>query len=150
MFFLALKHRHTISLHAGYMLATPLILFESPFGRVIADFVPWLNIINSDGPRWALDTIVISNALAMLFALVLWARNRKHGAPWLVAAAFVGVQSVAMWFAPDMPLIGSAFAAYAAIPPAVTLVLAIGAGAATAWFGWEAGKPQRKAAVQPA
>ena len=35
LFYLALKHRRNVKLHAGYMLATPLILFESPFSRVI-------------------------------------------------------------------------------------------------------------------
>jgi hypothetical protein len=150
LFFLALKHRRNIKLHAGYMLATPLILFESPFSRVIGDYLPWMNVINSDGPRQVLDTIVISDGLAILFALALWVRNRKHGAPWLIAAGFMLLQAAAMWFAPDMPLIGSAFAAYAAIPPAVTLALGVAAGAATVWFGWEAGKAQRRPAAQPA
>jgi hypothetical protein len=75
--------------------------------------------------------------------------NRKHGAPWLVAAGFMGLQAVAMWVAPDMPLIGAGFAAYAAIPPAVTLALGVVAGGAAAWLGWEAGKlrPQREPAT---
>jgi len=150
VFYLALRNRRNIRLHAGYMLATPLILFESPFSRVIGDYFPWMNVINSDGPRQVLDTIVISDGLAILFALALWARNRKHGAPWLIAAGFMLLQAVAMWVAPDMPLIGSAFAAYAAIPPAVTLALGVAAGGAAAWFGWEAGKAPRKAVVQPA
>ena len=149
LFYLALKHRRNLKLHAGYMLATPLILFESPFSRVMSDYLPWMNIINSDGPRNVLDTIVISDGLAILFALALWAMNRKHGAPWLVAAGFMGLQAVAMWVAPDMPLIGAGFAAYAAIPPAVTLALGVVAGGAAAWLGWEAGKlrPQREPAT---
>jgi hypothetical protein len=60
------------------------------------------------------------------------------------------LQAVATWFAPSIPLIGSIFGAYAAVPPAITLALGVAAGAAAAWFGWEAGKPQRKAAAQPA
>ncbi len=145
LFYLALKHRHKLKLHAGYMLATPLILFESPFSRVIGDYLPWMNVIGSEGPRQVLDTIVISDGLAIIFALALWARNRKHGAPWLVAAGFMGLQAAAMWFAPDVPMIGSAFAAYAAVPPGVTLALGVLAGAAITWLGWEAGKlPTRR------
>ncbi len=151
LFYSALKHRRNVRLHAGYMLATPLILFESPFSRVILDYMPWMNIIGSEGPRVVLDSIVISNTLAIVFTLALYAMNRKHGAPWLIAAGFMGLQSAAMWFAPDFAPIGRVFAAYAAIPPGITLALGVIAGGAAAWFGWEAGKaPQRKAAAQPA
>jgi hypothetical protein len=150
LFYLALKHRRNLKLHAGYMLATPLILFESPFSRVIGDFLPWMNVINSDGPRQVLDTIVISDGLAIIFALALYAMNRKHGAPWLIAAGFMTLQAAAMWFAPDLPFIASAFAAYAAVPAPVMLALGVAAGAATVWLGWEAGKVQRRPAALPA
>jgi hypothetical protein len=150
LFYLALKHRRNLKLHAGYMLATPLILFESPFSRVIDAYLPWMNVIGSEGPRVVLDTIVVSNALAITFTLALYMMNRKHGAPWLVAVGFMALQTVTMWFAPDVPLIGRAFGAYAAIPPGVTLALGVAAGAAAAWLGWEAGKVERKGAAQPA
>lgn len=145
LFYLALKNRHNRKLHAGYMLATPVILFESPFSRIIGDYLPWMNVIGSEGPRQVLDTIVISDGLAIVFALALWVRNRKHCAPWLVAPGFMGLQAAAMWVAPDAPMIGSAFAGYAAVPPGVTLARGVVAGAAVTWLGWEAGKlPTRR------
>ncbi len=148
LFYLALKHRRNLRLHAGYMLATPLILFESPFSRVIGNFMPWMNVIGSEGPRAVLDTIVISNGIAIAFALGLYAMDRKHGAPWLVAAGFMGLQAVTMWFAPDVAVADTLFAAYAMVPPGVTLALGVGAGAAAAWLGWGASKrPARRAAA---
>lgn len=150
LFYLALKHRRNLKLHAGYMLATPLILFESPFSRVMDIYMPWMNVIGSEGPQSILDTIVISDGLAIIFALGLYAMNRKHGAPWLIASGFMALQAVATWFAPSIPLFGSAFGAYAAVPPMITLALGVAAGAATVWLGWEAGKPKRKAAALPA
>lgn len=140
LFYLALKHRRNVKLHAGYMLATPLILFESPFSRVMGDYLPWMNVIGSEFPQVILDTILLSDLIVAAFALVLWARHRKHGAPWLVAAGFAGVQGVVMWIAPSVPAITAGFAAYAALPPAVTLALGIAAGGAAAWLGWEAGR----------
>jgi hypothetical protein len=140
LFYLALKNRRNVRLHAGYMLATPLILFESPFSRIVGEYLPWMNVIGSPFPRVILDTIVISEALAIAFALVLWAMNRKYGAPWLVASGFMAVQSAVMWFAPEVPALGTAFAAYAAIPPAVTMALGIAAGGAAAWLGWQGGR----------
>ncbi|MFM7348568.1 MAG: hypothetical protein ACKO01_03665 [Erythrobacter sp.] len=149
LYYLALKNRRNVRLHAGYMLATPLILFESPFSRIIGDYLPWLNVIGSPFPRAVLDTIVISEALAIAFALAIWAMNRKYGAPWLVAAASMAIEAAAMWFAPDMPALGIAFAAYGRVPPAVTMMLGVAAGAAIAWAGWQAGKlrPKRAAAA---
>ncbi len=146
LFYLALKHRRTVKLHAGYMLATPLILFESPFGRLMDTFFPWLNIMRGDGFQGLLDTIVFSNLLAIAFALALYLMDRKNGAPWLVAIGFMATQSVLMWFAPSIPPVTALFEAYTAIPQSATLLVAIVAGAATAWFGWEAGKPPARPA----
>jgi len=144
LYYLALKHRRNIRLHAGYMLATPLILFESPFSRVMGDFLPWMNVINSPGPQGVLDTIALSDALAILFALILYARNRKFGTPWLVAAGFMAAQAFAMWFAPALPALGTLLAAYARIPLGLTASAGIAAGALTAWLGWRAGGGTRR------
>lgn len=146
LFYFALKNRRNVQLHAGYMLATPLILFESPFSRVMGDYMPWMNVIGSAFPHAILDTIALSDGLVAVFALVLWWRNRKHGAPWLMTAGFVLLQAVGMWFAPFVPGMADGFAAYAAIPAPVTLALGVAAGGAAAWLGWEAGKsPPRRA-----
>lgn len=142
LFYQALRHRRDIKLHAGYMLATPMILFESPFSRLMEQAFPWMNVIGSEGPRAVLDTIAISDTLVALFALGLYLRNRRHGAPWLITAGFVSLQAVVMWFAPDMPLITRLFAAYAEVPHEASVVLGLVAGAATAWAGWSRGGAQ--------
>jgi hypothetical protein len=116
----------------------------------MGDFLPWMNVIGSPFPHAILDTIAISDIMASLFALALWARNRKHGTPWLVAAGFMLVQAAVMWFAPFMPWLNTAFAAYASVPVPVTLMLGVAAGTAVAWLGWEAGKVQRQPTAQPA
>lgn len=144
LFYLALKHRRRVRLHAGYMLATPLILFESPFSRVMGTVFPWMNVIGSEGFHGLLDMIVLSNAMAIGFALALYFRDRRNGAPWLVAAGFMATQSVVMWFGPWIPAFAVLFDAYSAIPPSATLVAAIAIGAATAWLGWQEGKPPRR------
>lgn len=144
VFYLALKHRRNVRLHAGYMLTTPLILFESPFSRVIGEFLPWLNIIGSKGPHAVQDTIVIGDTLAIVFALALYAMHRKHGTPWLVAAFFMALQAVVMWNAPFIPALGRLFAAYATIPLGLTASAGIAAGALIGWLGWRAGGGTRR------
>lgn len=144
LFYLALKHRRNARLHAGYMLATPMILFESPFSRAMDQFFPWMNVIGSEGPQGLLDTIVISNTLVSLFALALYLRDRKHGHPWLVAIGFMTLQSITIWFSPGWPVMTSLFAAYTQVPHWISLAMALLAGAAAGYFGWQAGSGARK------
>lgn len=151
LFHLALRHRRNTRLHAGYMLATPMILFESPFSRIMGEHLPWMNVIGSEGPRAVLDTIVISDGLVAVFALALYFLNRRHGAPWLVAAFFVILQAVVMWFAPGIPGLGAAFAAYAQLPPALPVTLGLLGGVLAVYTGWTAGRPgARPLAPRPA
>ncbi|HAU21795.1 MAG TPA: hypothetical protein DCS24_04220 [Erythrobacter sp.] len=147
LYYLALKNRRNVKLHAGYMLATPVILFESPFGRLMDQYFPWLNFIRTDGLHGLLSTIAFSNALMIVFVMVLYFRDRRHGAPWLVAAAFMTTQSVVMWFAPSIAIFDRMFAVYATIPTALTLAAGLGAGALAGWLGWRAGSPPAKPAT---
>lgn len=145
LFYLAMKHRKNVKLHAGYLLATPMILFESPFGRIMDQYLPWMNVIGSEGPQALLDTIVISDLMMVGLALALYLRDRKHGAPWLVAIFFLLVQSVVMWFTPFYnDVLGPPFAAYANIPEPMTSAIGLTLGAAAGFFGWQAGKPPRR------
>lgn len=150
LFYQALKTRRNVRLHAGYMLATPMIVFESPFSRLIGDYFPWMNIIGSEGVHAVQDTIVIGDAMMIALAMTLYFMDRKHGAPWLVASFFMALQAVTMWFAPFIPALGTFFGAYATIPPAATMTAGVALGVAAAWFGWEAGKAPTKRARQSA
>lgn len=147
LYYQALKTRHNVKLHAGYMLATPLILFESPFSRVIEAFFPWMNFIGSEGPHQVQDMIAISDALVAIFALGLYSMDRKHGAPWLVAACFVTVQAVVMWCVPFLREVDPLLTAYAQVPLALTMFAGVAAGALTAWLGWRAGGVAKRPAM---
>lgn len=147
LFYLALRNRRTTKLHAGYMLATPMILFESPFSRLMESAFPWMNIIGSEGPRAVLDTIAISDAMVAVFAMALYFMDRRNGAPWLVATFFLVLQAVVMWFAPDMPGLANAFSAYASVPPALTVALGLLAGGAAGYLGWIGGRQAKRPVV---
>jgi hypothetical protein len=147
LYYLALKHRRNVRLHAGYMLASPIILFESPFSRILGDHLPWLNFIGSQGPQEVLDTILIPDLFASAFALTLYLMDRKHGAPWLLAAVFTSVQGVVMWFAPGVPQLGPLLAVYARIPLGWTVAVGMMAGGLAGWLGWRAGAAARRPRV---
>ena len=148
LFYSALRYRKNIRLHAGYMLATPLILFESPFSRLMDQAFPWMNFIGSEGPMAVLDTIAISDGLAILFAMTLYFMDRKNGAPWLVASVFMATQAVVMWFAPSIPLLNTLFLMYAMLSPEFTLLIGVLAGILVGYFGWQRGGGRKSSPVQ--
>ena len=136
VFYLALKHRRRVRLHAGYMLTTPLILFESPFSRIMLSYMPFLVFTTSEFPQRILDAIVISMTFSIAFALFLYLRDRKSGIPFLVAASFMCVQAICMYFGTSIEWVRQAFEAYAQIPEELTILLGFSSGAAVSWFGW--------------
>ena len=76
----------------------------------------------------ATTPLILADALSFVFALALYARNRKHGLLWLFAAAFMVAQAVSMWFAPFVPSLGPMSAAYALILLGLTASGGIAAG----------------------
>jgi hypothetical protein len=139
LFYLALRNRRNVRLHAGYMLATPLVLFESPFSRIMLDHLPFLVFTGTGFPQRILDAIVISMALAIAFALVMYLRDRKSG--------ILLLQAVAMFFGTGIEWVRTGFAAYAAIPDWITILIGFGLGAAVSWTGWKAPSDRKPGAI---
>jgi len=151
VFYRALKYRRKVWVHAGYMLSTPLILFESPFGRVVNLYVPGFTVQGpADFPR-IMSAILWSMALELVIIAVIWWRVGERAKPFLVTAGFIVVEMFAMGFASDSQLLKQ-FDTFIGHLPAATIVLTgFAIGAVTSWLGWHAGKrptvPIRSAAV---
>lgn len=136
LYWLGLRNRRSVKLHAGYMLATPLVLFESPFSRILLDHLPFLVITPSEFPQRVLDAIVIAMAMAIAFSLVMYLRDRKGGVPFLVAAVLMLIQALAMYFGTYSESFRALFAWYATLPAWLTIGAGFALGAAAAWLGW--------------
>jgi hypothetical protein len=153
LYFRALKYRRKVWLHSGYMLATPLILWESPFSRLMIWFVPGLQIAGpQDFPR-IIHSIVWAMATAVAFALVVRWRVGERAYPFVVAGLFIAAQMVAMGQLGDLAIVRSTLAFIGHLPSAVVVAAGFAAGAATSWAGWNAGKRPSlpvAAAAQPA
>ena len=137
LYYQALRHRRNVRLHAGYMLTTPLVLFESPFSRVMLKYLPFLVFTNSDFPQRILDAIVISMGFAIVFALWLYLRDRKYGVPFLVAAGLMTMQAVAMFAGAHSEWVRQGFRHYADIPDGITVLAGFLLGAAVSWSGYK-------------
>ena len=140
LYFRALKYRRKVWLHSGYMLATPLILWESPFSRLMIEYVPGLGISGPQDFPHILHSIVWAMATALAFCLVVRWRVGERGQPFLVAGLFIAAQMVAMGQLGDLAIVRSALTLIGHLPSAVVFAAGFAAGALTSWAGWNAGK----------
>lgn len=150
LYYLALKHRNNVRLHAGYMLTTPIVLFESPFSRIIVMHLPFLVFTGSDFPQSVLDAIVISMGMAIVFSLGMYLRDRRSGTPFLLCAVLILVQAVTMYVGTYIQWVREGLEAYARVPEAASLLCGFALGAAVSFFGWTRhGRKAAKAKVRP-
>jgi len=147
LYYRALKYRRKVWLHSGYMLATPLILFESPFSRVLNSFIPALSISGPQDFDRLIPSIEWAMAASLVFIAAVWFKYRDKANPFLVAGAFIVAQMLTMAFMSRdatlewlLTIIGNA-------PSAAVVLTGFAIGALTSWAGWNAGK--RPAAVVP-
>ena len=137
LYYRALKYRRKVWVHSGYMLATPLILFESPFSRVLGQWVP---PFNAPDIGLLIPTIEAAMAVSLAVIAVLWWRFRDKANPFLVAGGFIVAQMLTMGLMSDNAMLESLLALLARVPSAIVWLVGFAIGAATSWAGWNAGK----------
>ena len=153
VYYRALKYRRKVWVHAGYMLSTPLILFESPFSRAASFVFPPFQVNGPAEFYKVMASIEWSEVLVLIFIAGIWWRVGERARPFLVTAGFVVVEMLAMGFASDFAFVKQ-FDTFIGHLPSMTIVLTgFAIGAATSWAGWQAGKrpvAPVQAAPQPA
>jgi len=153
VYYRALKYRRKVWVHAGYMLSTPLILFESPFSRAAAFVFPPFQVKGPADFPHVMASIEWSCAIELAIIAIIWWRVGERARPFLVTAGFIVVEMLAMGFASRFDLLKQ-FDTFIGHVPAMTIVLmGFAIGAATSWAGWQAGKrpvAHIPGAVQPA
>jgi hypothetical protein len=154
VFYRALKYRRKVWVHAGYMLSTPLILFESPFSRAMGILIPGRFGVAgpADFPH-IMETIIISCAIELVIIAVIWWRVRDRAQPFLVTGGFIVVEAVSMVYASRFDALRQLDVVIGHTPGPMIWALGFAIGAATSWLGWQAGKQSTgapKAVAQPA
>lgn len=130
---LGLKNRRKVHVHSRYLLGTAIFLLSPIFGRLAA--IP-LGITGPVTFHLFGTAVQIGNAVALGVALLLWAANRKHGRPWLVAAGVVAAQMVLIETVGKWAAWEQLFTVTAGIPEPLTFSLGLAVGALAAWIGW--------------
>lgn len=136
LFVQALRHRRNVYMHAGYMLATPFMLWESNFGRVLNQFVPSFQIEDSADFQEVMDAIVVSDIMAVAFAIFLYLRNRKHGTPFAVVAVLLLAQVGGIYLLDEALWLREMFTEYAHLPAEITVGTGFALGLLAVWLGW--------------
>lgn len=153
VYYRALKYRRKVWIHAGYMLTTPLILFESPFSRLLNAFMPGLTISGPADLHLIMPSILWAMAIELAVIAAIWFRYREKAAPFLVAGGFIVAQMLTMGLMADSTLLRSLLTTIGQLPSEAVVLAGFALGALTSWAGWRAGKrpalPIPKA-VQPA
>ena len=140
LYYRALKFRRKVWMHSGYMLATPLILFESPLSRVFGTWLPGLTINGPQDFDRLIPSIVWAMAVELVVIAALWFNYRERAKPFLVAGVFIVGQMLTMGLLSDNALLEGFLVMLAPVPSTVVVLTGMILGAGTAWAGWEAGK----------
>jgi len=140
VFYRALKFRRSVWIHAGYMLSTPLILFESPFSRILNAYVgPFIVRGPAEFGR-ILPSILWSMALELVVIGLIWMKYRAKATPFLVAGCFIVAQMITMGLLKDSPILKAALTAIGNAPSPAVWITGFVIGSLTSWAGWQAGK----------
>ncbi|MGQ0558118.1 MAG: hypothetical protein ACT4OE_00790 [Sphingosinicella sp.] len=142
VYYRALKFRRKVWVHSGYMLTTPLILFESPFSRLLTMFMPGLLVSGPADFPLIIPSILWAMALELAIVAAIWLKYRERAYPFLVAAGFIAAQMLTMGLMTESALLRSLLSAIGQVPSAAVVLTGFVIGALTSWAGWNAGKRQ--------
>jgi hypothetical protein len=152
VYFRALKYRRKVWVHAGYMLSTPLILFESPFSRAASFVFPPFHVNGPAEFPKIMASIEWSMAIELAIIALIWWNVRERAKPFLVTAGFIVVEMLAMGLASEFEALKRFDTFLGHVPSATIVLTGFAIGAMTSWAGWNAGKRPTVpiAAAQPA
>jgi hypothetical protein len=140
LYYRALKYRRKVWVHSGYLLSTPLILFESAFHRLMLWYVPGLLAASGPDGRMFLPGISVAMSVELAIIGIIWSKFRKRANPFLVAAAFIVVQIAAMTPLKDTVLAKWILQLIGNLPSATVVTAGFAIGVLTSMAGWYNGK----------
>jgi hypothetical protein len=139
LFYLALKQRRKVHLHARYMLAPVLFLLPPILSRLMPALPPLAIASPADFHRFGYG-VHIADALAVAIAAILYLRAPKWGRPWLVVGGLVVAQSLVFETLGRTAAWEGLYRAIGTLPVALVATIGLAAGAAAAWVGWASGR----------
>ena len=141
LFWSGLHWRRKVHLHARYMFATTFFLLAPIFARLLAQFVPALQLTPPAFAHLPINIELASLGALMLTLALAW-KEPKYARPWLITAVLLGLQMVFFFtlgvFGPWEALVRS----FAGVPPLILFSSGIAVGAFVSWHGWKSIPPR--------
>lgn len=140
MFYLGLKHRHKVHLHARYMLGTVMFVVAPIIWRLLQKHV---GFFASDTPEtaWRFSyAMAAGQAGAILIAYLFYRQAPQHGRPWLIVIGFIAAQELLFETLGRMSWWAPIFASVAKANLGLLLTATAMVSLAIAWHGWVAGR----------
>lgn len=147
LFYLAMRWRRNVHLHARCMLA-PILFLLPP---ILSRLMPALPPLAITGPetfyRFGYG-VHLADGIAVAVAAFLYLRAPRHGRPYLVVGGLVLVQSLLFETLGRTPGWEALYASLARVPTPLVVSLGLAAGILAGAAGWIAGqKPARREAA---
>ncbi len=138
----ALAQRRRVAEHAGWLMATPLLLVSPVLARLFSGFLPPFAIRGlEDLPRFA-GSVHLAQLVALAIAVALALQARQHAKPYLWAAAVLVAQSLGFEFLGQVPAWTALCAAWGAVSPTWQAAVGLALGAGAVGWGWRAAPPR--------
>lgn len=149
LFYMALKQRRKVHLHARWMLASVFFLIPP----IISRLMPALPPLAITGPetfhRFGYG-VHLAFALTIALTLGLAARAPKHRRPWLVTAGLVAAQAALFQTVGQSAAWERLYVRLAGVPVPLLVSIAFAVSIAATWAGWIAGMPPQRRSAAPA
>lgn len=140
LFYLAIRWRRKVHLHARYMLAPVLFLL----GPILSRLMPALPPLAITGPEtfylFAYG-LHIANGIAVAVAAFLYLKAPGHGRPYLAVGGLIVLQSLLFETLGRTPDWVALYASLAEVPTALVASLGLAAGILAGAAGWIGGQP---------
>jgi hypothetical protein len=145
-FFMALRWRSKVHLHARYMLATLVFLLNPIIGRVLTD-IPPLKIDGPDQLHLFADAVRVGNGAVLALLFVLFVSSAKHRRPFAEAGVLVAIQMLLFETFGRWPAWEQLYPNLASINPLSLALPGLAIGALVTITGWKAGHRQRRSSA---
>lgn len=132
----ALRYRHRVHLHAGYMLATIFFLWEPAASRLLVGFFPPMAISGPEDFHKVLHAIALGSAMVVPVALWLYVRRDRGREPLLAAIFLLLLQIGGIYTVAGTDFWRAGVNAYAGLPESVTVGTGVLLGVVATWWGW--------------
>ena len=140
-FYMALRWRRKVHLHARYMLATLVFLINPILGRALTNAPP-LAIEGPEQLHLFADAVRVGNIAVLLLLLALYRSSGKHGRVFIEAAVLVGIQMILFDTVGRWPAWEQIYPALASANPFVFALPGIALGLVVTAVGWRMDDPQ--------